>query len=848
MDSATWTEQIRTVYLRARNNAISNGHLEMLPVHVAHALFMEEFIINITRKMGIDSKLIDQGLNQMILHLPRQSLSETIGHSRSTFELFLRAGHIQQNKGESFLSIEHLILACMDESNIDLLFKSHGLSKKKLIESIKSLQEQSAQFVNQNVVYEALEKYGTDLTKLAEEGKLDPVIGRDDEIRRVIQVLSRRTKNNPVLIGEAGVGKTAIVEGLSQRIVKNDIPKNLRCKLISLDIGALIAGAKLRGEFEERIKSVLREIEQSKGKVILFIDEIHLMLGAGKTDGPMDAANLLKPLLARGKLRCIGATTLTEYRQYVEKDPAFERRLQQVYVEEPSINDTISILRGIKEMYELHHEVVITDNALVAAAKLSSRYITQRKLPDKAIDLVDEACANKRVQLDSQPEAIDQLSRHRLQLQIEETALKKETDKASKQRLSKITEDIANTKEDLQRLRALYQMEKNEVDTYQKLKKNIDAVKIAITMAERDYNLPRAAELKYTILPDLEDQLHQASLNRKDVMLNEIVTQDHIAEVVSKWTGIPINKLTKDDRERLMNLEEELHRRVIGQDEAVRIVANAIIRSKAGLSPEGKPMGSFLFLGPTGVGKTELAKTLANYLFDSEDHIVRFDMTEYMEKHSVSRLIGSPPGYIGFEKGGQLTEAIRRRPYAVILFDEVEKAHPDVWNILLQVLDDGRLTDSQGCTVNFANVVIIMTSNLGAKYMFQDNLSAVKDKVMEEVRNNFRPEFINRLNDIVIFSPLDKSHLREIVKSYINQFRSRLIEKDITITITEEACDYILLKAYDPKFGARPIARFIEKNIITDLSKLIISGTLKDNSNVNILNTLEYDISSSVIV
>eukprot|EP00008_Paramoeba_atlantica_P013934 CAMPEP_0201476806 /NCGR_PEP_ID=MMETSP0151_2-20130828/1933_1 /ASSEMBLY_ACC=CAM_ASM_000257 /TAXON_ID=200890 /ORGANISM="Paramoeba atlantica, Strain 621/1 / CCAP 1560/9" /LENGTH=765 /DNA_ID=CAMNT_0047857307 /DNA_START=79 /DNA_END=2376 /DNA_ORIENTATION=- len=701
----------------------------------------------------------------------------------------------------------------------------------------------------------ALDKFGSDFTQLAKESKLDPVIGRDDEIRRVIRVLSRRTKNNPVLIGEAGVGKTAIVEGLAQRIVRGDIPRNLDCRLISLDMGALIAGAKYRGEFEERLKEVLKEIVEAEGKVILFIDEIHLVMGAGKSGGAMDAANLLKPLLARGQLRCIGATTLKEYREHIEKDPAFERRFQQVYVGEPSVEDTVSILRGIKQKYEIYHGVRVTDAALVAAAKLSKRYITQRQLPDKAIDLVDEACANQRVQLDSQPEKIDQLERQKLQLEVEETALQKEDDDISRRRLMKVSEELAGVKEELQILQAQYQVEKEGVVVIQKLKKQIEETKGDITAMERSsrVDLARVAELKYDKLPALQAELQEAiarweakskeaSSSSQVAMLSEEVGPQQIAEVVARWTGIPVTRLQKAEKERLLELGSHLHERVVGQEEAVKSVANAVLRSRAGLSRENRPTGSFLFLGPTGVGKTELAKTLAAFLFDSEKHMIRIDMSEYMEKYAVSRLIGAPPGYVGHESGGQLTEAVRRRPYSVVLFDEVEKAHPDVWNVLLQVLDDGRLTDSQGRVVDFSNVVIIMTSNLGAQHLLQlsDKVDCdtipqpVKDQVLGEVKRHFRPEFLNRLDDIIVFSPLSRNHLRSIVNLHMASFQKRMADKDITVRLTEAAADLVLKKAYNPSYGARPIARFIQKIFGTQLSRMIISGKLRDHSIVEI--------------
>lgn len=696
--------------------------------------------------------------------------------------------------------------------------------------------------------FENLRKYGLDLIQLAKEGKLDPVIGRDEEIRRVIRILSRRTKNNPVLIGEPGVGKTAIVEGLAQRILRGDVPSSLNCKLFSLDMGALISGAKYRGEFEERLKEVMKEVTEAEGGVILFIDEIHLVMGAGKGEGSMDAANLLKPLLARGQLRCIGSTTLDEYKKYIEKDPAFERRFQQVYVAEPSVADTISILRGLKEKYEAHHGVRITDAALVTAAQLSARYITSRYLPDKAIDLIDEACASVRVQLDSQPEAIDILERQLLQLEVEATALAKEKDKWSEQRLAQVREKIAKLKEQLKPLKMKYEAESELVEQLRERTRKLDELKAKMHNAERRRNLELVADLKYGAIPELERSI--AELKRKieekrtqmdesadehAPMISDIVGPEQVMEVISKWTGIPVSKLSQTEREKLLNLEKNLHQRVVGQDEAVTAVAQAILRARAGLSRPNQPTGSFLFLGPTGVGKTELAKALAYELFDDDKHIVRIDMSEYMEEHSVSRLIGAPPGYVGYEAGGALTEAVRRRPYNVVLFDEVEKAHARVMNVLLQVLDEGRLTDGQGRTVDFSTTVIILTSNLGAEYLMNignQSFQAVKEKVMQMVQSFFRPEFLNRLDDIVIFHPLSENDLKNIAIIQIKKLTERLNERDIKIDIDNSALNLILKEAYDPNFGARPLRRYLEKNIITQLSRMLISGELTDHCNV----------------
>lgn len=763
----------------------------------------------------------------------------------------------------------HIFQALLSDRDIASAFGEAGLTPSTMESAVRELRagrQIDSKSAEEN--YEALSKYGQDLVALAEAGKLDPVIGRDDEIRRVIRVLSRRTKNNPVLIGQPGTGKTAIVEGLAGRIVRGDIPDNLNCRIISLDMGALIAGAKYRGEFEERLKAVLKEVKDAQGKIILFIDEIHLVLGAGKTDGAMDAANLLKPMLARGELRCIGATTLKEYQKYVEKDPAFERRFQQVMVKEPSVEDTISILRGLKDRYEVHHGVRIADAALVVAAQLAHRYITNRFLPDKAIDLVDEACASTRVQLNSRPEVIDVLERKRLQLEIEETALSREEDEASKARLEVVREQLAATKEQLAPLNLQYENSRSQIEELRELRRKLEEKNLKVEEAERRKDLALVADLKYGAIPDLEQKIAELSEKMKETklqnnsMVSETVEVDQIAEVVSRWTGIPVTKLNQTEREKLLNLSDVLHKRVVGQDAAVDAVAEAVLRSRAGLGRPHQPTGSFLFLGPTGVGKTELAKALAADLFDDEKHMIRIDMSEYMESHSVSRLIGAPPGYVGHEEGGQLTEAVYRRPYSVVLFDEVEKAHPQVFNVLLQVLDDGRLTDGQGRTVDFSNVIIVLTSNLGSEFLLNlkpkgsvhdedDEMNggqipeAVKEKVMEVVKKAFRPEFLNRLDDIVIFSALSGSDLKEIVQQQMNYLGKRLEDKGIVLKMTDPAAEFVLKQAYDPAYGARPIKRFLEKNVVTHLSKLIIAGTLHDHSTVNIGsdgNSLSYEV------
>jgi ATP-dependent Clp protease ATP-binding subunit ClpB len=852
MDQSKFTDKTNAILLAAQTLATESSHVELTPIHLFQALLDDEdgLTKRILQKIpGANYQNIERGIKKAIVRLPIQTPAPTSIHpSNGLIATLRKATEIQKNQGDSLLAVDHLVLAISEDGNISGILKEGGVDKKHLEAAVKETRgNKKVDSKQAEETYEALSKYGHDLVKDAEDGKLDPVIGRDEEIRRVINVLSRRTKNNPILIGEPGVGKTAIVEGLAQRIVRGDIPDNLRCKVIALDMGALVAGAKYRGEFEERLKAVLKEVKEAQGQIILFIDEIHLVLGAGKAEGAMDAANLLKPMLARGELRCIGATTLNEYKKHVEKDPAFERRFQPVYVNEPSVLDTISILRGLKERYEMHHGVRISDTALVIAAQLAHRYITTRFLPDKAIDLIDEACANTRVQLNSQPEAIDQLERRQLQLQVEAAALEKEDDDASKQRLQQVRQELSNIKEELQPLQARYQEEKSRVNTVTDLKKKLEQLKQKVAQAERAGDISKAADLKYYAIPDMEKRILQEELNSskqnpkdaKNTLLVETVGPEQIAEVVSRWTGIPVSRLSQTEKERLLQLGKSLHKRVVGQDEAVDAVAEAVLRSRAGLSRKNQPTGSFLFLGPTGVGKTELAKALAAELFDDEKHMVRIDMSEYMEQHAVARLIGAPPGYVGYEEGGQLTETVRRRPYCVILLDEVEKAHPSIFNVLLQVLDDGRLTDGQGRTVDFTNTVIIMTSNLGSEYLTDLKETPngrvpedVRHKVLSRVKQHFRPEFLNRLDDLVIFCSLSRSHLHDIVRLQMVDIAKRLEDKDIAVDMTPPALDLCLRQAYDPVYGARPLRRFLEKNVVTQISKLLISAQLQEHSTV----------------
>lgn len=860
------TEKSQKMIMEAQQVARDNGNIEILPIHLMIALLQDPdgLTKNIFQKCDVDTLAFERGVKSKIAKLPSQKpIQGNISLSRSLADVLQRGQDLKKEQGDSFVAVDHLLLSLLKDHSISEILKTQNISYNQVQRAVQATRgSKKVDTEHAEGSYEALSKYGTDLVDQASKGKLDPVIGRDEEVGRVIQILSRRRKNNPVLIGDPGVGKTAIVEGLAQRIVRGDVPNNLKCRVISLDMGALIAGAKYRGEFEERLKAVLKEVQESNGSIILFIDEIHLVLGAGKTDGAMDAANLLKPMLARGELRCIGATTLGEYRKHVEKDAAFERRFQQVLVKEPSVADTVSILRGLKKRYETHHGVEISDGALVAAAQLSNRYITNRFLPDKAIDLIDEACANTRVQLDSQPEVIDRLERRKLQLDVEAVALEKEKDEMSKQRLEKVKEELSSIEEELAELRARYENERSHIDDLTRMKRRLAELNHSLEEAERRKDLARIADLRYGAIPEVEQTIKKLSeqSKQKEVesdpskkLLSERVGPDQIAEVVSRWTGIPVTKLNETEKQKLLKLSEALHRRVVGQDEPVDAVAEAVLRSRAGLSRENQPLGSFLFLGPTGVGKTELAKALCIELFDTEKNIIRIDMSEYMEQHSVARLIGAPPGYVGHEEGGQLTEAVRRHPYSVVLFDEVEKAHRNVFNVLLQVLDDGRLTDSQGRTVDFSNVVIIMTSNLGAEYLLEisqkDEVvpASVKDKVFSAVRRHFAPEFINRLDDMVIFNPLTKSNLKEIIKLQLKDLSKRLEEKNIKLVMNDDGADFILEQAYSPIYGARPLRRYLEKKISTTISRMLIREELPPHSIVNI-GTKDGDLSYTVEV
>lgn len=850
MDIEKMTVRVQKSLNDAYNIAVKNHNQQVDVIHLFSSLVNQEdgLIPNILEKMGISLKSLKSSIDFELKKLPQihgEGIdSQGVVASRKINEILIKSEEISKNFKDSYISVEHVMLSIIDiksNTSINNILNQYNINRDNFLKILSQVRgNQRVETKDPEGTYEALARYGTNLVELAKKHKLDPVIGRDEEIRRIIRILSRRTKNNPVLIGEPGVGKTAIVEGLAERIVKGDVPEGLKDKIVfSLDMGSLIAGAKYRGEFEERLKAVLKEVQSSDGKIILFIDEIHTIVGAGKTDGAMDAGNLIKPMLARGELNCIGATTFDEYRQYIEKDKALERRFQPVISEEPSVDDTISILRGLKERFEIHHGIRIHDSAIVAAAKLSDRYIQDRFLPDKAIDLIDEAGAMIRSEIDSLPTELDIVRRNLFKFETEREALLKESDEKSKQRLDVIKKEIAELKSKNDEMTIKYENEKNQILQIRDLKSQLDKAKGDVEKYEREYDFYKSAELKYGTIPNLENKIKEYENKMKDsyenALLKEEVTENEISQIVSKWTGIPVNKLVEGEREKLLKLEDELHKRVIGQSEAVIAVSNAVIRARAGLKDEKKPIGSFIFLGPTGVGKTELAKTLARNLFDSEENMIRIDMSEYMEKHAVSRLIGPPPGYVGYEEGGQLTELVRRNPYSVILFDEIEKAHEDVFNLFLQILDDGRLTDNKGKTIDFKNTLIIMTSNIGSHFLLEsrENIDdKTKELVMNEMRYKFKPEFLNRVDDIIMFKPLDKEGIKSIIDIFMIELKNRLKDKNIELKITDLAKDIIVKEGYDPIYGARPLKRYISNTLETIIARKIIAKEIYSGSTV----------------